>query len=176
VRLEFKDGVLQAAGSAPVEWIETAMRVAPFVPGVARFEATPVIEAALTELTAAIENATPMFVKGSTAFTAEGEGIVGDQRARLASLDALGRAARRQFTVELVGEADADGLPESNLPLSQRRAALVLSLLEAQRLERVTLTATGIGSRSAASPAEDEANKQRNRRVSFRVNRAVDQR
>ena len=109
VSFEFKDGVLLAAGSAPVEWIETATRVAPFVPGVARFEATPVIDAALAELVTAIENATPMFVKGSTAFTAGSEAIVRDQRARLASLDALGRAARRQFTVELVGEADADG-------------------------------------------------------------------
>ena len=54
--------------------------------------------------------------------------------ARLASLDTLGRAARRQFMVELVGEADADGAPESNLPLSQRRAERVLSLLEPQRL------------------------------------------
>ena len=87
--------------------------------------------------------------------------------ARLASLDTLGRAARRQFTVELVGEADADGAPESNLPLSERRAERVLSLLEPQRLQHVTLTATGIGSRSVAHPAEDEANKQRNRRVSF---------
>ncbi len=176
VRFEFKDGVLQAAGSAPVEWIEKAVLVAPFVPGVARFEATPVIDAALTELIAAIENGTPMFVKGSTAFTAGSEAMLHDQRARLASLDALGRAARRQFTVELVGEADADGLPESNLPLSQRRAGLVLSLLEPQRLERVTLTATGIGSRSGTSQSEDEANKQRNRRVSFHVNRAVDRR
>ena len=76
--------------------------------------------------------------------------ILGDQMARLASLDALGRAARRQFTVELVGEADADGAAESNLPLSQRRAERVLGLLAPPRLEHVTLTASGIGSRSAA--------------------------
>ena len=36
VSLEFKDGVLLAAGSAPVEWIETAVQVAPLVPGVAQ--------------------------------------------------------------------------------------------------------------------------------------------
>ena len=176
VSLEFKDGVLLAAGSAPVEWIETATRVAPFVPGVARFEATPVIDSALSALVTSIEDATPMFVKGSTAFTAGGEAVVRDQMARLASLDALGRVARRQFTVELVGEADADGAPESNLPLSEHRAERVLSLLEPQRLEHVTLTATGIGSRSVAHPAEDEANKQRNRRVSFSVNRTADRR
>ena len=176
VSLEFKDGVLLATGSAPVEWIETAVQVAPFVPGVARFEARPVIDSALAALAASIEGAMPMFVKGSTAFTAGSEAIVGDQVTRLASLDALGRAARRQFTVELVGEADADGAVESNLPLSQRRAERVLGLLAPSRLAHVTLTASGIGSRSAAPTGEDETNKQRNRRVSFYVNRDADRR
>jgi outer membrane protein OmpA-like peptidoglycan-associated protein len=118
----------------------------------------------------------PMFVKGNTTFTAGGEAIVGEQITRLASLDALGRAARRQFTVELVGEADADGAPESNLPLSERRAERVRSLLAAQRLEHITLTASGIGSRSAAGTDDDETRKQRNRRVSFYVNRESDRR
>ena len=176
VSLEFKDGVLLAAGSAPVDWITTAVQAASFVPGVARFEAQPIIDSALAALTASIEGAMPMFVKGSTAFTAGSEGIIFDQMTRLASLDALGRAARRQFTVELVGEADADGAPESNLPLSQRRAERVLSLLAPLRLQHVTLTASGIGSRNTAAPGDDEANKQRNRRVSFQVNRDADRR
>ena len=176
VSLELEDGVLLAAGSAPVEWIERAVQVAPFVPGVARFEARPVIDSALAALAASIEGSLPMFVKGSTAFTAGSEAIVSGQVPRLAALDALGRAAQRQFTVELVGEADADGAPESNLPLSERRAERVRSLLAAQRLDHVTLTATGIGSRTAAGTDDDETHKQRNRRVSFYVNRDNDRR
>jgi outer membrane protein OmpA-like peptidoglycan-associated protein len=176
VSLELEDGVLMAAGSAPVEWIETAVQVAPFLPGVARFEARPVIDSALAALAASIEGSVPTFVKGSTAFTAGSEAIVTDQIARLAALDALGRAARRQFTVELVGEADADGAPESNRPLSERRAERVRSLLATSRLEHITLTATGIGSRTAAGTADDETRKQRNRRVSFYVNRDSDRR
>jgi OOP family OmpA-OmpF porin len=174
VSLELKDGVLLAAGSAPVEWIERAVQVGPFVPGVARFDAGPVTDSVLAALTAAIEGAVPMFVKGSTAFTAGSEAIITDQMTRLAELDTLGRATRRQFTVDLIGEADADGPPELNVPLSERRAERVRSLLASQRLERVTLAMTGIGSRSATGPAEDEARKQRNRRVSFYVNRDSD--
>jgi outer membrane protein OmpA-like peptidoglycan-associated protein len=168
--------VLLAAGSAPVEWIETAVQVAPFVPGVARFEARAVIDSALAALAASIEGAMPMFVKGNTTFTAGSEAIVTDQMTRLASLDALGRASRRQFTVELVGEADADGAPDSNLPLSERRAERVRSLLATQRLEHITLTARGIGSPSASGTDDDETRKQRNRRVSFYVNRGNDRR
>ena len=110
-----------------------------------------------------------MFVKGSTAFIPGGEQIVRAQVARLTSLEALGRVAKRHFAVELVGEADVDGPPEMNLPLSERRAARVLSMLPTQPFEHVTFTATGVGSRAAADPVGGEENKQKNRRVSFRV-------
>jgi len=63
VSLEFKDGVLLAAGSAPIEWIETAVQVAPFVPGVARFEARPVSDSALAALAGSIGGAMRMYVK-----------------------------------------------------------------------------------------------------------------
>ena len=174
--LRFQDGVLLAEGSAPVDWIETAVRLAPVIPGVTRFDATRPIDAALATLAAAIEAAVPMFVKGSTAFAAGGEQTVRDQAGRLASLDALGRAAGRRFAVALVGEADADGAADANLPLSENRAARVLSLLQVQRLDRVTLTASGVGSRSAADPVAGEDDKQRNRRVSFHVTPAADRR
>jgi outer membrane protein OmpA-like peptidoglycan-associated protein len=83
--------------------------------------------------------------------------------------------AKRHFAVELIGEADADGPPALNLPLSERRAARVLSMLQAQPLEHVTFTAIGIGSREEADPAAGEEKKQRNRRVSFRIT-SVDRR
>ena len=118
----------------------------------------------------------PMFVKGSTAFTAGSEAIIRDQMARLASLDVLGRAARRQFTVELVGEADADGAAESNLPLSQRRAERVLSLLAAAAPGARDAHGQRDWQPQRRHSGEDEANKQRNRRVSFYVNRAADRR
>jgi OOP family OmpA-OmpF porin len=169
--LEFNDGVLRAVGSAPVEWIEASARIAPVLPGVTRFDATRPIDEARRTLAASIEAAAPLFVKGTTTFAGGGEQIVRDQITRLHSLDALGRAGNLQFTVELIGQADADGIPEANQPLSEQRAARVLGMLQAQRFERVATRATGIGSRGA-DPTATEESKQRNRRVSFRVARA----
>jgi outer membrane protein OmpA-like peptidoglycan-associated protein len=169
--LEFNDGVLRAVGSAPVEWLEASARIAPVLPGVTRFDATRPIDEARRTLAASIEAAAPLFVKGTTTFTGGGEQIVRDQIARLYSLDALGRAGNLQFTLELIGQADADGIPELNQPLSEQRAARVLGMLQAQHFERVAIRATGIGSRGA-DPTATEASKQRNRRVSFRVARA----
>jgi outer membrane protein OmpA-like peptidoglycan-associated protein len=42
-------------------------------------------------------------------------------------------------------------------------------MLQPQRFERITFSARGIGSQPTADPSADEANKQRNRRVSFHV-------
>ena len=173
VALDFHDGVLTARGTAPVEWIEASTRIAPVLPGVARFDAAPLIEGAERVLTDAIQSTSPLFVKGTTTFTAGGEQVVRDQVARLHELDALARAARRRFIVALVGEADADGAPEANLPLSRQRAAHVLDLLEAQRFQRIALTASGVGTREGVDPLAEEPEKQRHRRVSFRVSRAT---
>ena len=91
-----------------------------------------------------------------------------DQIARLHSLDTLGRTANRQYIVELIGEED-DGAPASNLPLSQQRAERVPGILLPQHYQRLTITAVGIGTRAEANPQATESEKQRNRRVSFRL-------
>ena len=176
VTLDFHDGVLTARGTAPVEWIEASTRIAPVLPGITLFHAATLIEGAERGLAEAIQSTSPLFVKGTTTFTAGGERVVRDQIARLSELDALGRAARRRFNVTLVGEADADGAPEANMPLSRQRAARVLDLLEAQRFQRIALTASGIGTREGADALAPEPEKQRHRRVSFRVSRAAAER
>jgi outer membrane protein OmpA-like peptidoglycan-associated protein len=145
------------------------MPIAPVVPGVTRFDATALVDAEARTVAAAIEGAAPLFVKGTARLAAGGEQVVRDQLDRLRSLDAVGRIGDRTFVVELIGEADSDGPPETNLPLSQHRAARVLEMLQAQPFTRVRFSATGIGSRAAADASVPDDVKQRNRRVSFRV-------
>ena len=173
VTLDFHEGVLTAGGgAAPVEWIEASTRIARVLPGVVRFDATALVERAERELSDAIRLASPRFVKGTTTLLPGDEQIVRDQAARLRELDALGRAAHRRFVVTLIGEADADGAPETNLPLSRQRAARVLDLLEAHHFQQIAVTATGIGTREGGDPLAPEPEKQRHRRVSFRVSGA----
>jgi outer membrane protein OmpA-like peptidoglycan-associated protein len=176
VTLQLTDGVLAAAGTAPVEWIANAVLIAPLVPGVSRFDAAPLVDTAVRGVTASIEGAMPTFVKGTTSLTSEGEQVVREQMTRLVSLDALARVSQHRFAVELIGETDADGAPQLNVPLSARRAERVLSLLQLRPLDYVDITATGVGSRTASDAVADESNKQRNRRVSFRVTAVTDRR
>jgi OOP family OmpA-OmpF porin len=174
VELRFKDGVLSASGPAPVTWIDESSRIARAIGGVTRFDAAGVLEPALRTLTAAVEENAPLFLKGSDRFAAGGEQAVRDQIGRLRLLDGIARLSGRRLAVQLVGEADADGAPEANLPLSQQRASRVLGMLQAERLEHLSFTATGVGSREPAGMAAAEENKQRNRRVSFRIAPAAD--
>ena len=169
VELRLDNGVLTATGNAPVDWLEDSTRVAPVLAGVTRYDASGAIDAALRTLAASIEAADPLFFKGTVRFTADGEQVVRDQIVRLHALDQLGRLGNRRFAVELVGEADADGAAEANLPLSEQRAARVLGIVRTPPLPRVTFTAVGIGSRHATNRLAPDEEKQRNRRVSFRV-------
>lgn len=176
VRLALRDGVLSASGPAPVEWIETSARLAPALPGVARFDPSATVDEAVRALSAEIEAASPLFVKGTATFAAGGEEVIRGQLQRLRALEALALAGNLRFVVELVGEADTDGAPQANLPLSRERAARVQSALAAAPLQRVALTATGIGSRGDADPTAGEDVKQRNRRVAFRILREGERR
>jgi outer membrane protein OmpA-like peptidoglycan-associated protein len=152
------------------------MRIAPVLPGITRFDASGVIDAAVRTLVSSIEAAVPLFVKGTPTLVDGGEQVVREQIARLKTLDALARVADRQFTIELIGQADADGPPDANLPLSERRAAQVLRMVPAQQFPGLTFAATGIGSSGAADALAPETEKQRNRRVVFRVTRATGER
>jgi outer membrane protein OmpA-like peptidoglycan-associated protein len=161
--------VLSASGVAPAEWIGDSVRVARALPGVTQFDASRSIDASIRALFDTIDTIPLLFVKGTTTFVTEGEGALDQQLARLRELDGLAKAGDRRFRIDLVGQADSDGPPEMNLPLSRRRADRVLEVVAQQRFDRVTMVASGVGSRDAASPQSAESEKQRNRRVSFHV-------
>jgi outer membrane protein OmpA-like peptidoglycan-associated protein len=169
VALSLDGTVLSASGVAPAEWIGDSVRVARALPGVTQFDASRSIDASIRALVDTIDTIPLLFVKGTTTFVTEGEGALDQQLARLRELDGLAKAGDRRFRIDLVGQADSDGPPEMNLPLSRRRADRVLEVVAQQRFDRVTMVASGVGSRDAASPQSAESEKQRNRRVSFHV-------
>jgi outer membrane protein OmpA-like peptidoglycan-associated protein len=172
VTLRFDNGVLAAAGTATPEWILESVRMAPALAGVARFDPSGAVDATVATIGAELAASPLYFLKGSTTFAADAERAVATLVARSRTLDALAGAGGRPVRMEVVGHADADGPPASNDPLSVGRAQHVLALLQAQGLQRVELAARGAGSREPASPGSEEAAKQRNRRVSIRVDGA----
>lgn len=174
VELRFENGVLAADGAAPVEWLENSTRVAPVLAGVTRFDASRTIDGAVRRLVASLEENALLFYKGTVRFTPPGDQMLRDQAARLHALDQLARMGNRRFAVDLIGETDADGPAAANQPLSEQRALRVLDALRTSPLPRIAISAVGIGSRHATDGLAPDEEKQRYRRVTFRVRPAAD--
>ena len=167
--LQYADGVLSASGEAPAEWILDSARLAPALPGVNRYDAHAAIDGSIRGIGSALETAPVLFVKGSPALVPEGEQRLAAVRRLVRTIDALAQLQGFRARIEIKGHADSDGPPESNVPLSVRRAARVADALRAEGLQSVDLTAIGVGSSEPLSAGTTEDDKQRNRRVSLRV-------
>jgi len=167
VTLEFHDGVLTAAGSAPDRWIVESERLGPAIAGVRRFEyggASP--EARAKDR---LESMTLLFPKGRSQIAPDQNDAVRDVAALLADLNDLLRARGRRAQVDIAGHTDNDGTESENGPLSHARADHVLSLVRTPAGGAITFTATGVGSDVPIATGTTEDDKRRNRRASFRV-------
>lgn len=171
VSLALANGVLTASGDGPAEWIVESTRVALALPGVSRFDATPLIVAALRGQETALESTPLLFERGLTTLLPEEERTLGIVRDVLQRLDGLTQLQGRRLAVEIRGHADADGPPQSNNPLSVRRAARIQAALT-PGLRAIDLRATGVGSDEPVRGGVTDEDKQQNRRVSFHVSAA----
>ncbi len=86
-------------------------------------------------------------------------------------LDTLVRIMKHipEILVEIQGHTDSDGSNESNRKLSQRRAQSVVNYLVEHGISRSQFKAKGYGEETPLVPNTSKENKQRNRRVMFKV-------
>jgi outer membrane protein OmpA-like peptidoglycan-associated protein len=74
-----------------------------------------------------------------------------------------------RLTIELRGHTDNVGPPEKNVVLSEQRVAAVKTYLVAHGVAAARITGIGFGGAQPAASNEQEATRQLNRRVEFRV-------
>jgi OOP family OmpA-OmpF porin len=169
VTLDVADGALRASGRAPAAWIAETQRLAPFVPGIVRLDAAAAIEESLRATGSRLAGVSLRFGNGTTTVLPESEAAVREVSGLLSELAALARLDGRPLRVTVVGHTDDAGGEASNLPLSRARAEAAIARLATAGLAGIEFVAQGVGSTEPASPGLDEADRQRNRRVSFRV-------
>lgn len=172
VRLTLDSGVLSAAGTAPVEWIRESQRLAPLVPGVARFDTGTLIDDEIQRLGEELAATSLSFQRGSAALEAGGDELLAALLERIRRIDALAALGGQTFVVEVVGHADGDGSPATNDSLSVSRADLVRAAILGVRPERLQVVARGVGSSQPLSPGRTESEKRANRRVTLRLTAA----
>jgi outer membrane protein OmpA-like peptidoglycan-associated protein len=74
-----------------------------------------------------------------------------------------------QLAVTIIGHTDNVGQADKNLRLSQQRAGVVKTYLVAHGIGEQRLQAVGQGGQQPMAPNQDEAGRQKNRRVEFKV-------
>jgi outer membrane protein OmpA-like peptidoglycan-associated protein len=79
----------------------------------------------------------------------------------------LAPAARRGVHLQITGHTDSEGT--GNLRLSQERASRVLTLLAARGIDKVMMSTIGAGAGEPLRREINAADRQANRRVSFKV-------
>ena len=169
VTLTLQGNVLTAAGEAPAEWIVGARQIAPIVAGVSGFDAERLLASGIQSRTRGIEGANLLFARGTTSLLAGQDDELRALADDIRELEALATATGRTFRIDVVGNTDADGPTVSNLPLSRARAAEVLRILDLRPGRHLEIRAAGVGSAEPRASGESGDDKQRNRRVSFRV-------
>ncbi len=167
VTLTYRDGVLTAAGPAGERWIAETTRIAPAIAGVRRFEYEgPPLEARLQRQ---LDPVAILFVKGQPLIAPGQEARLDALASLLAEMNQVLLLTGARARVDAIGHTDADGSDVANGPLSEARAQAVLARLRPGTLAAIELSAAGVGSANPAAPGAAEADKARNRRVSFRV-------
>ena len=106
------------------------------------------------------------------------EGIINFKRAS-AELDRVSNATLDRIVevlstcksarIEVQGHTDAEGTPERNINLSNRRAQSVLGYLIRTGVDSARLTAVGYGETQPIAANDTAENRARNRRIEFAV-------
>lgn len=167
--LTVQDGVLSLNGAAPIEWITEAKRLAPFVAGVTSFNTMGALAGHAQEAIAGVQNQTLLFTRGEATLVPGQEAALEHLTTQVALLARIAGLTGQRYRLDIFGHTDADGADESNMSLSQARAATIKAALATAAGVGVELATIGEGSREPVVVSDNERDKQRNRRVAIKV-------
>jgi outer membrane protein OmpA-like peptidoglycan-associated protein len=176
VSLRIDGDVLHASGVASASWMREARSRAAFLPGIRTFDDSSLVpdsQVIFDHARQALTSAVVYFDLGSDL-------LLDAQRAKLdglqQSLIALRDSAAElqiEYSVEVVGRADAPGTTAINLHLSQSRADAVRQYLMLKGMSALRVHARGIGwidpSAGASEPVSHNEALDTERRVNFMV-------
>jgi outer membrane protein OmpA-like peptidoglycan-associated protein len=116
-----------------------------------------------------IEKRSIQFVRGSTRLADAQDEAVSDLVSDIEQVVHLAQDQGEAVHITIVGHTDSTGTENLNADLSHRRAEAMLAMLVRRGLPAALFSATGVGSREAACAEVTDADRERNRRVTFLV-------
>jgi outer membrane protein OmpA-like peptidoglycan-associated protein len=129
VNLALEGEVLVASGAAQKDWAQEARRIAPFVPGVIRYEDKNLRTGSIAQLIEDIERITILFTSNSTVINPGEAKKIQALISAIRELDDMAVQLHQQVTVECRGSVDPSGSELTNRILRKTRAQAVCSAL-----------------------------------------------
>lgn len=171
VSLDFKNGKLIAEGEADISWIDFAKENYSSIIGVNKLEIGKVSSSeseSVNKLVEKLETIFIQFYKNQTEFVAEQQDKLDEIVKLINELKNYNRLGKIQ--IEITGHTDSSGSEQRNDLLSWNRANAMMKYLAENGLTDIDFTVKGIGFKDPLVKENDEADMQKNRRVSFEVN------
>ena len=140
--LALEGETLVASGTAQEDWAREARRIAPFIPGVIRYEDKTLQTVSMAQLIKDIEHVTILFASNSSVIDPAEAGKIPALISALQDLDGLAARSHQQITVECRGSVDAAGSELTNRILKKTRAQAVCSALSESGVGSATTLTT----------------------------------
>lgn len=157
VKLALEDDTLVATGSAPIEWARETKRLAPLIPGVARYRDEGLVA---TELLARINNTVVRFRAGSSTVDSLERAALASVAAALRAVDQAAFQSGQGVVLEIRGSADETGPAGLNIQLSKDRADAVLAVLGGEPIGKA-ITVTKLAPPMERHEAQEKSERQR---------------
>ncbi len=142
VTLALEGETLVASGTTQEDWAREARRIAPFVPGVIRYDDTKLRAISISQLIEDIERITILFASNSSVIDSAEAGKIPALSAILRELDDMAAQSHQLVTVECRGSVDATGSELTNRLLRKTRAQAVCSALSESGVGSATTLTT----------------------------------
>jgi outer membrane protein OmpA-like peptidoglycan-associated protein len=140
--LALEGETLVASGTAQEDWAREARRIAPFIPGVIRYEDKTLQTVSMAQLIKDIEHVTILFASNSSVIDPAEAGKIPALISALQDLDGLAARSHQEITVECRGSVDAAGSELTNRILKKTRAQAVCSALSESGVGSATTLTT----------------------------------
>jgi OOP family OmpA-OmpF porin len=129
VTLALERETLVASGTAQKDWAREARRIAPFIPGVIRYEDKALQTGSMARLIKDIEQVTVLFASNSSVIDPVEAKKIPALISAIRELDDMAVQSHQQVTVECRGSVDPSGSELTNRLLRKTRAQTVCSAL-----------------------------------------------
>jgi outer membrane protein OmpA-like peptidoglycan-associated protein len=172
VKLSAKDGALNAAGSAPQQWITRFEERGPWIAGVSKLDESHLQNSTVQELNAqksAIESIALLFPLGRAELEPGQEVALAQAEKEIRNLVTQAARLGEAVSVDLIGHTDTTGVEAANLPLSQQRADQIRGSLLRNGVQEVNLRPRGVGTMQPLRTEETEDGRRLNRSVTFKI-------